>query len=420
MSLVSIFWIDSNWKQREANIASNEFMNIRNLKIVIVISFIALPVIASNASAKWNPQGESTGESVMFGDAPELKANIPARAVGLNEHGILEGEVVSIDATSKSRIGMDGLNVFFVQDGKVIKQTKTGPGGSFEIMGIDEGAYSFFAAGRSGFTAHGVYVTGREAASAQSVLTASMASANCYGIQQLLKNNVPAQVASTVMVAAEKAGQGASLEPATQVMLNNGRLTGSVYSVASQTQSVSGIHVHIIQGDQSIAQVQTDDLGKFVVPDILPGVYDVVAAGEQSFAVARFEAIGRSSVMTQVSYRKAAELEITLIQDGNGGDGATTRGNDLVVEPSFEEAGQFAGESTALGGASGGSSGAAGNFSNFSGGGVVRGRFGGGGRGYGRFGGGVGAQRLLLLGGLVGGLSAIDNSDPNDGSPDGS
>lgn len=385
-------------------------MNTRLKKMGMVIALAAMPLMTSTVSAQAvpAPMAQGTGVSVIFSDAPGFE-NSSNYTFGLNQFGILEGQVASIDAATRATTGMAGLNVFFVQNGQVIKQAKTGQNGSFEIMGINEGAYSFFATGKSGFAAYGVYVSAQEAAR-PNVLEATLASANYYGIQQLLKNNVPAQVTSTVSMQAQNTGAAAALESAPQIQLINGRLRGKINSIASSNQSIAGVHVHIIQNDQPIAQVQTDDQGRFVVPDLTPGVYDLVAAGEKGFAAGRFEAIGKS-VMSQVSFANAPELEYTLTQ-GDDNDGG------LVVEPSYEVPGQYAGESVTLGGASGGSSGAANNFSNFSGNGVVRGRFGGRGAGFGRF--RAGGGRLLLLGGLAGGLATIGSGNPDDSSPDGS
>ena len=389
-------------------------MNTQIKKIGVGLMLAALPLMASTALAQGTSQPPTTGVSVIFSDSPRIAPEY-VHTIALNPEGNLDGQVASIDTINGITTGITGLNVFFVQNGQIIKQTKTGPDGTFEIHSINEGAYSFFATGKSGFAAYGVYVSGQPTHNSPNVLEATLASANYFGIQQLLKNNVPAQIASTVKSETRETDLGTPIPRARPVPLINGRLEGQILTMDSQKQSVANIHVHIIQDDQPIAQVQTDNQGKFVIPDLSPGFYDLVAAGEKSFAAGRFEAIGPRSVTSQVSFRKTAKLEFTLTQDDNAPIGA---GNDVLIEPSYVEAGQYAGESVVLGGASGGSAGAVNNFSEFSGGGVVRGRFGGRGAGMGRFRAGAGNGRLLLIGGLATGLSFIGGGDdPGDSSP---
>lgn len=351
--------------------------------------------------------------------ANSIRVNESVRRISVNEYGILQGRISTIDQANEVEWLRSGISVFFVQNGEVIKQTRTMQDGSFEIIGIPEGAYSFFAAGNSGFTAQGIYVQGHDGQSEATNLESSLASANYFGIQQLLKYNVPAQVSSTVRSEVSSTIETNVIGTSNQFRLINGYLRGTIH-LFDPAQSAAGVHVHIIQNDQPIAQVQTDEEGNFSIPDMVPGIYDLVAAGEKGYAAGRFEAVGPRPVMTRVSYRKSPKLEFTLTQAGDVDRGGAVEGNDALVEPSLAETGQYAGESVTLGGASGGSAGAANNFTNFSGGGIVRGRFGGRGIGLGGFRGGRGAGRLLLLGGLIGGLATIDSNNPNPGSPDGS
>ncbi|MFK7766852.1 MAG: carboxypeptidase-like regulatory domain-containing protein [Mariniblastus sp.] len=397
-------------------------------KIGLSLVLAAMPFLAiSTASA----QLTQSGVSVMIGDSSPVNATpvtstpITAQAIhtiALNKNGVLEGRVATIDAVSGEANGLAGLNVFFVRENQVIKQAQTSADGSFSVSGIAQGPYSFFAAGKSGIAAYGVYVTGQNGPAALNILEATTASANYSGLQQVLQASVP-QVVIQALASASQTGAGSAIPAAKQIRLINNRLQGRISSLY-QGQSTAGIQVQLIQNDRPIAQVQTDASGTFSVPDLQPGIYDFVAASQNGFAAGRFEAIGGSNPMSQVAYRKTtAQLDACLTcPSGNQAMASApidyAVGNDVMMEPSYSAPVEYAGESIAYGGASGGSCGACGNYSNFGGGGVVRGRFGGGRIGS-RFGGGAAganAGRLIMLGGLGAGILAIADDDPESGS----
>ncbi len=395
-------------------------------KIGLSLVLAAMPFLAvSTASAQFTqPQ---TGVSVMMGDASPVVTNIsnpgavvatPTHTIALNQRGVLEGRVASINAGSRAANGLAGLNVFFVRDGQVVRQSQTAPDGSFTIGSIAPGPYSFFAAGNAGVAAYGVYVSSPNNGAAQNILEATTASSNYAGIQHLLRSSVPQPVLQSLASVTTTSNQGTEIPVAKQVRLVNSRLQGRISSLY-QGQNTAGIQVQLIQNDQPIAQVQTDASGGFSVPDLQPGVYDFVAAGQNGFATGRFEAVG-GNPMSQISYRRTAtQLDACLTCPAQAAPIQSAPidyavGNDVLIEPSYSAPVEYAGESIAYGGASGGTCGACSNYSGFSGGGVVRGRFGGG-----RIGsrlGGANASRFLLLGGLSAGIVAIADDDPDGGS----
>ncbi len=321
----------------------------------------------------------------------------------------------TIDGIAKTSIGLSGLDVFFVNDGQIVKQTRTSANGIFKIDGLAEGAYSFYAAGKNGLAAYGVYVT-NEKDGAKNILQATTASSSYRGVQKLILRNAPPQVVESMQTAGQITGQASAITPLQQIRLINGRLFGQVSSLFSQTQSISGLQVQLIQNDEPIAQVQTSDNGSFSVPDVEPGVYDYVIGGINGFAAGRLEVIGNTRAITQVSFRRSStQLDACLTGPTTKAQPAGyTLGNSLM-EPSYANTAaaptQYAGESMSYGSASGGSCGACNNFSGFGGRGLVRGRFGGMG------GGGGGLGRLVTLGALGGAIVAIADDDSGPTSP---
>ncbi|MDG1873111.1 MAG: hypothetical protein P8J27_04315 [Mariniblastus sp.] len=386
-------------------------MKIQRLRLLGLSLLLAgLPMVAS----------AQQGISASFNDSTSvaLKATVtanPKHTISLNQYGGLDGRVASIDGIAKTSIGLSGLDVFFVNDGQIVKQTRTSANGIFKIDGLAEGAYSFYAAGKNGLAAYGVYVT-NEKDGAKNILQATTASSSYRGVQKLILRNAPPQVVESMQTAGQITGQASAINPLQQIRLINGRLFGQVSSLFSQTQSISGLQVQLIQNDEPIAQVQTSDNGSFSVPDVEPGVYDYVIGGINGFAAGRLEVIGNTRAITQVSFRRSStQLDACLTGPTTKAQPAGyTLGNSLM-EPSYANTAaaptQYAGESMSYGSASGGSCGACNNFSGFGGRGLVRGRFGGMG------GGGGGLGRLVTLGALGGAIVAIADDDSGPTSP---
>lgn len=400
-------------------------MNNQLKLIGLSLMLAAAPMLAGTAQAQWSQQGQSV--IVNLSDTQAQYTPVATQAtpsatntISLNQYGGVEGRVVSLNENSRSANGLGGLNVFFVRDGQVIKQAQTTADGTFNVSGLGEGAYSFYAAGKNGLAAYGVYVTSQQTNS-QNLLTASPASPGYYGLQQLIQRNAPAQVVQSIQNALATT-QGEA-QPARQIRLINGRLYGQVSSLFSQSQAIGGLQVQLIQNSKPIAQVQTDANGIFNIPDVEPGVYDYVVGGSNGFAAGRFEATENTTGMKQVSYTAATpQLDCCLTCPNQGAQMATSQpveyalGQDAYIEPSYANTAsapvEYAGESISYGGASGGACGACNNYTGFGGGGLVRGRFGGLGRR--AVGGSGGLSRLITLGALGGGITAIadDDSDP--------
>ena len=159
-------------------------------KIGLSLVLAAMPFLAISTASAQLTQSQ-TGVSVMMGDTSPVVANIsnrgaavvatPTHTIALNQRGVLEGRVASIDAGSRAANGLAGLNVFFVRDGQVIRQAQTAGDGSFSIGSIAPGPYSFFAAGNAGVAAYGVYVSSQNNGGAQNILEATTASSNYAG-----------------------------------------------------------------------------------------------------------------------------------------------------------------------------------------------------------------------------------------------
>ena len=389
-------------------------MNTQRIKLFgLSLVLTALPMLATTAQVTMNLSDNVAPVPVIVSQSSS-GAN-PTHTIALNQHGGIFGQVASIDQFSKTATGLSGLDVFFVRDGEVVQQARTNADGDFKVNGLAEGAYSFYAAGKNGLAAYGVYVTSEQRAATQNILEAVAASSSNRAFEQLIQHNAPPQVAKSLQSAIQSVTRGVETQTSKQIRLINGRLYGQISTLFSQKQSISGLQVQLIQNDDTIAQVQTDADGTFSIPDVEPGVYDYLIGGSNGFAAGRLEAVENSNPTQQVSFRSAiTQLDACLTCPDQNFEQPVDYAvaQDVYLEPSYAETGsapiEYAGESVSYGGASGGTCGACNTASSFDGGGIVSGQFGiqaGGGRLSGGLGGRLGGGRLL--GGGGGGLNRL-------------
>ena len=422
--------------QTKLSIFYGEPMNNQLKKLRLGLALFALPFVAS-ASAQ-----EQIAPTAPINTAVETPAYLEgsrSHTVALNRIGQLEGRINSGDQTGE-------LNVYFVRDGKIVTRTTTQDGGYFIAEGINEGNYSFIATGRGGFVAYGIQVTPYDQVTGVNAIEAATVSSGYKGIQRILKNSVPSQIAAEISGIEQTKATAPSFAGSNLVQLTDGQLSGQVASFDQSRQPVYGTEVFIIRDDREIARTTVDVSGNFTLRNLEAGTYDLIAAGSNGIAAVRFQAVDTASVLDEnnspfqpVSFRKAvtaaASLQVCLTcgaDSGIVGEQIDYSANDAVIVESvpFDQTSpiEYASDSLGCGCAAGGSCGSCGSFSGAStgfigggGGGFGGGGFGGGGFTGGRIGGGAllggggSFSRLIGLGGLAGGVVALATDD--DGSP---
>lgn len=390
------------------------------------LALFALPFVASASAQEWNAPAAAVDSTVQT--TQSYLEGSRSHAVTLNRVGQLEGRITSGDQTGE-------LNVYFVRDGQIITRTRTQDGGYFVAENINEGNYSFIATGQRGFVAYGVQVKPYDQTTRVNAIEAATVSASYKGIQRILKNSVPSQIAAEISGADPFGESSPEFAGSNVVKLVNGQLSGQVASVDQNRQPVYGTEVFVIQNDREVARTTADASGNFSLRNLEAGTYDFIAAGSNGIAAVRFQAVDTESVLDEssdsvfqpVSFRRsaavaaAASLQVCLTCEGDSsfvGEQIDYAANDAVIADSVPcescDASpiEYAGESLGCGCAAGGSCGSCGSFSGASAG---FGGFGGGGGAGALLGGGSRFGRILGLGGLAGGIIAI--ATDSDGSP---
>ena len=178
-------------------------------------------------------------------------------------------------------------------------------------------------------------------------------------------------------------------------------LNGRVVSLIKS--ELNGMHAHLLNGKDRIAEVTIAADGSFSVSDLKPGVYDLVALGPDGIAAVSFEAVAHADNVENEAYTALQDMvydsmDVALAQPMDygviGGNGGGMVDNSIVYASNPIE---YAGECVSCGVAAGTSCGGCCNFSNYASSGCC-----GGGRGFGGFGGllggGLTGRRLGLLG----------------------
>lgn len=193
-----------------------------------------------------------------------------------------------------------------------------------------------------------------------------------------------------------------------------GRVEGRILSPSptSSSAGLAGVNIMIYSGNQLVARSITDVQGRFVVQNLRPGVYGLIAAGPAGYAAFAFDAdvTNREEVVRNTADAENGVALVRMMQPGPGGIVVP------VIPPEFTPEVVDAigdGSDTGIPGADPGAPGFApvpgGGFAGGAGGG-----FGGGGGGLGAAGGGLGgAGGLLALGG-IGAAVAIAASNDDD------
>jgi hypothetical protein len=271
----------------------------KTLRLACYVCALPLVITAVAAANGWMNEQQvdelpavAVEETAVEGDVDPNRAHILAADV----NGHLQGRIVSLTGTSA-----EGLQVFFVRNGQIEQSTVTDAGGTFQVEGLVAGAYTLVAAGANGLVAHGVYVTTDAAeGTEQSVAlqTAAVGPEFDDVVEFITEHTVPA--GEQVADAAANELELSQVESSNKVTLTDaGHLEGRMVSLndrVSEDRDYSNMSARLLSGSELVADVTISADGTFTVENVAPGVYDLVAAGDQGFAAISFEAVAAQSV----------------------------------------------------------------------------------------------------------------------------
>ena len=246
---------------------------------------VALPLAVTAAASAHQRIANATPISLEVTSVVSELSNIGVErchTVALNRIGGVDGRVVSF-ASNQSDRGLADLVVRFVKNGKTIRQGKTNSDGVFSINDVPEGVYSFIASGESGYAAYSIRVLSDSSGKYSDVVEVA-AVTEVNAVDRLINKQIQPEAQRAGTDSSELSEAGVN-----RVVVMDGNLIGRALDLDGN--GISQMQIDILKDGVSVASVMTGVDGEYVVPDIQPGVYGLVAVGANAAAVVGFEAV---------------------------------------------------------------------------------------------------------------------------------
>ena len=231
-------------------------------------------------------------------------------------------------------------------------------------------------------------------------------------IEMLLKHITKVvAIAAVCLIASPVSGQTNGISGASTMLSVDGTLIG--YVKTSEANVVTNAKVSLVSQGKVIDSVVSDDSGNFSFNNVNPGPYQIVGSsdglvGAQTLHVGPYVEAANAAPTNVILQTSAQESVYDVLESAPVSACSTCNAEPVQQVVEAPSCGcDTCNTCNTCGG---------GGFGGLGGGGISGGGFGGAGLG-GRLGGGLLSRpgRLLLAGGLIGGLAAIDGDDA---SPD--
>jgi len=380
--------------------------------------YVTVSTASLNAASNTTVVAAATAES---SSASAAETALSAASVELGADGSLTGRLSGIETITGELSAASGVEVSVVGADGSVEVAVTAEDGTFQISGLNPGAYTVNASGAQGSLSYGIrLVEGYDAvAAATSVIPVSrildlqldsaLAPArDSAALQQLLAGievapveiDQPAAdaVDSDSVTTSRPASTGGTYVGHEQLALNDdGSLDGRVSLLDPATgelASVSDLTAYFIADNQIVARTRVQPDGAFTQHNLMPGIYTMVIAGQDATAYIGVDVIGGFANLEEKS-EYITTSNVTL-QDGVNVGAVQGAGSGPILTQFDDDGTGFIIEEQPFFGGGGG------------------GGFVGGGAGAAAGGGGLG---LLLAGGLAAGIAAAVDDDDAIASP---
>ena len=308
----------------------------------------ALPLIATAAvSAHQFFQQDDSISSVVV--TPKTVESVESELVGLNgtfrqhtisnnEDGQITGNVWFVDTESKTKVGLADTRVYFVSEGKVVNQVYTDPDGTFDVEGLENGAYSFVVSNTEGVAVYGVNVVEDADATSMEVVVVSK---NAEAAQKLIDEN---NVASEQNELAADTVNGSNV-----AQLVDGDLEGRLHSVFEGVDFTDASVKVYDSANNLVGETTSNASGHFVISDLETGYYEFVASGTQGYAAFGFEAVEANEAYTSTAFQIFDATLSSPIDSYSVSDCATC--GDVIYGDAVASPVEYAGGCTSCSGA---------------------------------------------------------------------
>lgn len=306
----------------------------------------------------------------------------------------LAGQTFEIEGYSKLFVPAVG-SVKLGQNGGLAAETKVGPGGVYQVPGLNPGRYTFVINTPQGFATFGQYVDkGADGANPIGVET-GLASPADYGFLRDIAMSTPTSGLDADGGQVIPAEVLSHIENTSTFGLEASGVTQGYLVVPNATGARAADHMMVwfVRDGQPVASGETNDMGLFKVSGLTAGWYTMIASGKYGFLAISAEVapVDGVSVIDAVSGEGTTQV---WVQAAGSGVSAGSPGDQGLVRANLPVPG------------ANGTGGPVGQMAPGAGGGA-----GGGGGGFGG-GGGLGALGALLgAAGLGLGAAALADDD---------
>ena len=296
--------------------------------IRIALSVMALPLLATAAlSALSNNDSTSfVSENVAALRASNAEApdsSFRHHSVAIDADGVVRGRVAKLQDTGEVT-GLSEMRVSFMQHGSIASQSYSRPDGSFEVVGLAPGIYSFVASGSSGFAAFGVRVTADPNVATNNLMEIGTVSPKYERVIEIVGARLPKEIIIDEIPGFIPPPGGNHVE------IINGKLNGTLNSLYG---TVENGEVFLIKNQAVVKKAITGENGVFTFEGVDPGIYEFVGTANKGFAAFGFEAgITQPVLSANEEFNESPDKYVFVSTDSNP-DSKNEQEEIFVVSP---------------------------------------------------------------------------------------
>ncbi len=329
------------------SIAMKRYWFVAVPAIMLNIGLTLDHVIATNNENVFRVTLKSTAMEALAAtksqDEEPLSDTLRAHWITTNDDGDLTGRISAIEPSQSVTVPIEKLDVSLLKKGEKISKSTTDDEGKFLLEDVQPGVYTLVASGQNGFLAYGVNVLPKlevfdalerntqldpreknafyvshfelpqDAVVAEELqIDAAAVPPEFSTLQRISQNFLPSATAMNIsrdLDDAKAIGKASEVKGGFKYPLSdNGSLAGRIQPIATddgEPAKLSDMNIFLIQDDVEAARVTVEENGKFEIEDVDPGVYSLIAAGEDGFAALSIELVKAKEKIGGLSGTKA-------------------------------------------------------------------------------------------------------------------
>lgn len=294
----------------------------RRLSFVACLSAVLMSAAPLCAQVSLLPSQEAAPTTVAAVEQPAGSFLNPLQQqewVVLDSTGSVHGIYSQLGPDGTPRV-LPGVTVQLSRNGAPIQTVVTEPDGHFAFQGLRVGAYALIAKSPSSVAAFALHILPAGASSKldSNFIVFGTASGGA-AVEGVMRPHAVATVNASGYypdLQTDPAGDSRRFNTGAQVRLRAGNLlAGRISRPNGAGADLSGNTVHILQNGRVVAETVTNSAGEYQVPNIAPGVYDIIIAGKDGVAASSFRAVGGDDVSLNAKPAKAATSLVSTVQE---------------------------------------------------------------------------------------------------------